>query len=363
VGTDRDQEVSPVMKTAIQLVLAAMIVPGSSDAGVNAYVAKGAVHVEPHMARTCADGLPAIASCEDIVTTEPGADVDVFPVFYDLVEYQGFDYALDWPGTGSCAFTSCSDLTIADIVHPGDGIAHAWYTCQPGPVAVPGWGWIQDYGTVCLIDHPTAGGINVGDCQGVIDIVAVVCSTGIGGSLGGDPCRELPGFGPYIVNVEATGTGEIAPDALVCLAGDLDAITVTLTVLDSLGVPVPGIEVEIIPTPDADPLEFCPGEGGGEHNDTTDASGVISVTFRKVGGCGHAGWSARSGHEILGSSEPIYVLSPDCAVSDLKTDLSDFIMFCGAYLSSDPCCDYVRDGYVDLADFMFFAEHYRHACQ
>lgn len=352
-----------MMKLMALLVLAAMILPGSSTAGLNAHVAKGAVHAEPHMARTCAGGLPAIASCEDVVTTEPAADVDVFPTFYDLVEYQGFDYGLDWPGTGSCAFTSCSDLTIADIVQPGDGISHAWYTCQSGPVSVPGWGWIQDYGTVCLIDHPTAGGITVGDCQGAIDIVAVACSTGIGGSVGGDPCRELPGFGPYIVTLEATGTGDISPDALVCLSGDLDAITVTLMMRDSLGVPVPGIAVEIIPTPGVNPLHFCPSEGGGQYSDTTDADGAISFTFHNVGGCGYASWSGRSGYELLGSSEPIYVLSPDCAGDDLKIGLSDFIMFCGAYLSSEPCCDYVRDGYVGLSDFMFFAEHYRHQCQ
>ena len=142
--------------------------------------ARAAVHILPHDAgRTCTKGFPAITACMDIVDTYAGCDdVDFFPVFFDLVEYQGFEYGVVWPGSGSCAFTSCSDLTIGEIINAGDGISHAWTACQPGPVAVTGWGWISaSYGSVCLVPHPEGGGLQAGGCQtGVDEVVAAYCA-------------------------------------------------------------------------------------------------------------------------------------------------------------------------------------------
>jgi hypothetical protein len=156
--------------------------------GINAD-AKVAVHVLPHASRTCAKNFPTLTDCADIQTTEPAMDIDAFPVFFDLIEYQGFDYGLMWPGMSSCAFTSCSDLAIGTITWSGDGISHAWYACQAGPVAMCGWGWIYDEGMVCVSPHPSAGGPNIGDCSG--DLNAVVCDfcAGIGGFIGDDPCE------------------------------------------------------------------------------------------------------------------------------------------------------------------------------
>ena len=165
----------------------------SAFAGAN-MEAKVCVHVEIHASRTCTKSFPAITGCADIISTEPTPDIDAFPVFYDLVEYQGFDYGMTWPGMYSCAFNSCSDLAIGTILWPGDGVSHAWYVCQPGPIAVPGWGWIFDYGMVCVVIHPTAGGPNVGDCTGNIDHVCAGCCAGIGGSyIGDDPCGNFTG--------------------------------------------------------------------------------------------------------------------------------------------------------------------------
>jgi hypothetical protein len=157
-------------------------------AGINQQ-GKVAIHALPHASRSCTKSFPVIADCAEIVTTEPGPDADCFPVFFDLVEYQGFDYGMTWPGMYSCVFTSCSDLTIGGIVWPGDGVSHAWTACQTDPIAITGWGWIYDYGMVGVVDHPEALDINIGDCQG--DFNQPLCSyfAGIGGYIGDDPCE------------------------------------------------------------------------------------------------------------------------------------------------------------------------------
>jgi uncharacterized repeat protein (TIGR01451 family) len=172
--------------------------------GLNNNRVRVAIHVEPRGSRTCNMNMPAISECEDIETMVPGKDVDAFVVFYRLSEYQGLDYSLTWPGTYTCAFTSCSDLTIGGISNPGDGISHAWYVCQYGPAVIPGWAWIQEPGPaqICPAPHPTAGGPNVGDCSGnVINLMPRFCA-GIGGAPGGDPCS-------YPTNVRPTTWGEI----------------------------------------------------------------------------------------------------------------------------------------------------------
>jgi hypothetical protein len=174
-----------ILAVAVALML---VLSATAFAGLNAGVGKVAVHVLPHAARTCTKNFPVITGCQDIVTTEPSPDADAFPVFFDLVEYQGFDYGMTWPGMYSCAFTSCSPLTIGGIVWPGDGVSHAWTVCQPGPVAITGFGWIYDYGIICVVPHPEPGTINIGDCQAELDHPICVFCAGIGGFIGDDPC-------------------------------------------------------------------------------------------------------------------------------------------------------------------------------
>jgi hypothetical protein len=178
------------MKFALVIVLVTVFgLGGIAAAGQNAGSAKVAVHVLPHASRTCTKNFPAIADCEDIVTTEATADVDAFPVFFDLVEYQGLEYAMTWPGLYSCAFTSCSDLTIGGVVNTGDGISHAWQECQTGAVAIAGFGWIYDYGMICIVPHPENDSVYVADCEGVIDVTVMEYCAGIGGHSGDDPCE------------------------------------------------------------------------------------------------------------------------------------------------------------------------------
>jgi hypothetical protein len=177
------------MKKIFAIALVLSVVGATAFAGQNAGLGKAAVHVLDHASRTCTKSFPTITGCSDIQTELAGPDADCFPVFFDLVEYQGFDYGMTWPGMYTCAFTSCSDLAIGTIQSPGDGISHAWYVCQAGPVAITGWGWIYDYGAVCLTAHPTAGGPNIGDCAGALDMPVRTFCAGIGGEPGDDPCE------------------------------------------------------------------------------------------------------------------------------------------------------------------------------
>jgi hypothetical protein len=187
----------PTRWTPLPIVVVVLIacLAGQALAGLNVN-AKASVHVIPHASRSCTKSFPAITACEDIVFTEPSPDVDAFPVFFDLVEYQGFDFGMTWPGLYSAVYTSCSDLTIDGIVFPGDGVSHAWTVCQPSDIAIPGWAWLYDYGLVCVIPHFETGYIMAGDCQGgatadTIPFESTFCA-GIGGTAGIDPCAQPP---------------------------------------------------------------------------------------------------------------------------------------------------------------------------
>jgi uncharacterized repeat protein (TIGR01451 family) len=123
--------------------------------------------------------------------------VDVFPVFFDVVEYLGVEYGLTWPGSGNCAFTSCSNLHIGGIEQPGDGIAQAWTSCQWGPTGssvVPGFGWIEvtEPGMVSLVPHPETGMIRILDCADGLDAPVGIYCAGLCGESGDPPCWLWP---------------------------------------------------------------------------------------------------------------------------------------------------------------------------
>jgi hypothetical protein len=167
--------------------------------GVNDY-AKVAVHVLPHDdTRTCVRSFPDIQFCDDIVSTCQANDVDFFPVFYDLVEYSSIVYGVDWPGSYSCIFWSCSPLTIGTIVWPAgsvpegeltDEVHHGWTSCQPGPIAIPGWGWLYEDqpAEICIVPREAGGNISIADCiQGPNPPICSFCG-GFAGASGEDPC-------------------------------------------------------------------------------------------------------------------------------------------------------------------------------
>ncbi len=164
-------------------------------AGVNA-ATKVAVHVLPHRGstRTCAEAQSMIARCDDIRTEECELDVDAFPVFFDIAEFRRLDYGLTWEGSSTCIFTSCSDHTIGNIVHPGDGITHIWNNCQRRSVVIPGWAQISGRGRVCVVEHPAYGAIRIQDCaqNPTYDEPLAVFCAGIGNAEGDDACQSFP---------------------------------------------------------------------------------------------------------------------------------------------------------------------------
>ena len=174
-----------IIAVALTLALSAVAFAGANPSG------KVACHVRAHNAK--AGCTVTIATCVDIVTTEPGYSVDAFPIFFDLVEYVGCAYGLCWPSwTYSAAWNNCADLVIGSIAWPGDGAAHTWTTCMPGPVMVPSFVWLyaDGPGMICPCPHPDPliGEIQILDCaEGIDNPIGVFCA-GVYGAIGDDPC-------------------------------------------------------------------------------------------------------------------------------------------------------------------------------
>jgi uncharacterized repeat protein (TIGR01451 family) len=210
-------EAHPRLAWMIVLAVAGALIslsPACTRGGPNQN-AKVAVHVMPHDGgRTCNEGMPEISGCADVSTTLAGCgDIDFFPVFLEVSEYQGIEYGVTWPGSYSCAFTSCSDLKIGDVIWPGDGVSHAWFDCQPGPVAIPGWAWINvnDSGHIRIVPYPRTGEITIGDCTSQLDDIEHVYCAGVCGALGDDPSGW--GYNPLnIGKTDGLGGECTAPD-------------------------------------------------------------------------------------------------------------------------------------------------------
>lgn len=164
---------------------------------------------------------------------------------------------------------------------------------------------------------------------------------------------------PDVSIIEATGDGDVAPNAVVCPRGGYDTVIVTVTVLNCFGVPIPGMEVTVYPDPDATGFCFCPGEE--TKQDTSDVNGMLTVEFSRFGGCGSLRWCAEAQGVNIFPSIPIEIASPDIDGS-CEIDLFDFVRFATKYSGQDPCCDYNFDGGVNLTDFISFSEHYSHTC-
>jgi hypothetical protein len=172
-------------------------------------------------------------------------------------------------------------------------------------------------------------------------------------ALGGIPCPDL-------CTVEAAGSGEVAPNAVVCPAGDYDQVIVTVTVIDCYGMPMVGLDVAIYPDPSAAGFCFCPGED--TLMVTTDSYGVAEVEFSRFSGCGELRWYGEANYVIMGPSPYIFINSPDCYNNDCEVNLSDFVRFATFYSGNHACCDYNGDGGVNLTDFIRFSSHYSHTC-
>ncbi len=191
-------------------------------------------------------------------------------------------------------------------------------------------------------------------------IVLATLLTGI--AFAGLPCMGTS-------TVVATGNGSCAviPGAAFCPNGDMNVITVSVTLRDCYGTPLPGKDVIVWAYADDD-FCYCPdGEPAPyQLEDTklvgpTDAAGTVTAEFKKIGGCGDMQFYATVDDIVLGPSNWMSIASPD-NTSDCVVNLVDFGNFATNYNGTDPCSDFNCDGTVNLVDFGEFATHYNHDC-
>jgi uncharacterized repeat protein (TIGR01451 family) len=192
------------------MIVLTFVLASYAHAGMNPD-GKVAVHVLSHENRTCGKAFPVIAYCGEIVTTYGDCgDVDFFPVFFGLTGYTGVHYGLLWPGSGSCFFTSCSDLVIGQIELSGDGIAQAWTDCHMEAAVIPGWGWIatEEPGLICVDVHPGNNTLEIIDCNFEEESPRMSFCAGVCGEAGMDPCEEPPLYVALDVDIESSiGSG------------------------------------------------------------------------------------------------------------------------------------------------------------
>jgi hypothetical protein len=170
--------------------------PNVKDPGDRNPFPKVAVHVMAHNPRrTCSRDFPDLTYvCSDIEVTYPGQSFDVFPVFFELYEYQGVEFGLNWPDwTYSAVWHSCADMAEGDIRRPGDGVSMVWFECQQDAVLIPGWAWIyaDGPGQISVCPYPFLGWpyeIRILDCYGGTDEAFVTGYAGVYGAEGCHPC-------------------------------------------------------------------------------------------------------------------------------------------------------------------------------
>jgi hypothetical protein len=182
------------------VVVAVALVAASAYAGMGSNPSnKVALHVKSHPT-SCAEGYPVFLDCLSIQTTYPGCgDVDVMPVFYDLVEFTAVEFGLAWlhDPSASMLWTRCKgDAAVGTIVHSGDGTMITWTACQVAYSIAPGFGWLTVGGPefIRLDNYPVTHRCGVTDCQappGPYFDCSGVSGAGVCGLVGDDPCRPV----------------------------------------------------------------------------------------------------------------------------------------------------------------------------
>lgn len=181
--------------TVVAVLVLAVAVSASVYAGINP-MNKIALHVKAHPT-SCTKGYPTFTMCSQIVFTYPGlGDVDVLPVFYELVAYTVAETGLQWPSAwGSASWVRCKgDIAVGGIVNSGDGTAVAWSTCQHTWSIAIGYAWLLATGPgyLCPSRNPATYDYGVVDCAPTpgpyYDYASEISCAGIGGMLGDDAC-------------------------------------------------------------------------------------------------------------------------------------------------------------------------------
>jgi hypothetical protein len=186
--------------------------------------------------------------------------------------------------------------------------------------------------------------------------LAIACSLlAPGAARAGLPCVGAS-------TIVASASGDCGDFVAGCPMSDDGFITLTIVTRDCYGTELPDIDVTVYPADTlAGGVSLCPFEI--PQYGVTDGNGEVEFYFWGLTGCGYIDFYAEcSGGVILGPSNRIDVASYDTD-GNTEVNLTDFIMFAGAYQQTDPCFDYYCDGKVNLSDFIRFAGHYQHSCE
>lgn len=151
-------------------------------------------------------------------------------------------------------------------------------------------------------------------------------------------------------------------------------LTITVTVIDQVNLPIVGIpaaDIWLIGCNNL--LGLCGGSGAISASGPTDANGQTTITAAiAAGGCDVSGVRVVVQGIVVGAGAcgqpclPIKVKSADIS-GDLRVDLIDLAQFSPNYASPPKpyveCIDYVAPfGTVTLGDFAKYASHYQHLC-
>jgi len=187
-----------------------------------------------------------------------------------------------------------------------------------------------------------------------VGIVALAVLSGI--ALAGVPCT---GTSTVIITENSIPCINAAN---ICPGGDLDTITVTVTVLDCYGNPIVGENTAI--TPQTAGFVFKAADS--TRTLVTDVSGVVSAKYYCFGGCGDLKFQAVCNGVTLGPSATIYITNLDNTISPpaYKCDAVDLSLFGQKYGSTTwPCGNYncSSDGKCDALDLSILGQHYGHS--
>jgi hypothetical protein len=186
-----------------------------------------------------------------------------------------------------------------------------------------------------------------------IGIVALAVLSGI--ALAGVPCT---GTSTVIITEDSAPCVNAAN---ICPGGDLDTLTVTVTVLDCYGNPVVGQNATVTPVG----AGFVFRAADQSKVLVTDGSGVVSAKYYCFGGCGNLAFQAVCQGVTLGPSANIYIANLDNTTTapTYKCDALDLSLFGQRYGSTTWACGNYNcsvDGKVDALDLSVLGQHYGH---
>jgi hypothetical protein len=200
---------------------------------------------------------------------------------------------------------------------------------------------------------------------GVLTVLAAGLMLVAGTAFAGlaDPCQS-----------SATSAGG---HVLSCPQGDGQSFasagaTISVTILDNLGNPIPGIPASDFWLESCDAAHtdtLCSGMHSVDADSMTNAAGQTTISDPwRMGGCALNVIVVCQGVTI-GSAPGCPnrdCLSVASRSVDLDADnsvgLTDFTAFSAVYLTSDQCADFDAAGGVGITDFTAFTAHYFHSC-